>query len=144
MNESRQDAAMEGAGPVFQPDTVLPSQFFAGLREKGYVEGEKRLMAAILADAVDCYMKLAFATEGRGRQLFQEAEAWIFSDEHGPWFFSFLNIADVLGLDTDYIRQGLLRWRRNRTAPLRPSDVFRKPGKGGREATPEELRKAVG
>src|SRR5882724_4545359 len=115
MNESRQDAAMEGAGPVFQPDTVLPSQFFGALREKGYVEGEKRLMAAILADAVECYMKQAFTTEGRGRQLFLDAETWIFTEDHGPWFFSYVNICDVLALEPDYIRQGLVRWRRNRT-----------------------------
>lgn len=125
----------EDNGPaMFLPDTVLPSQFFGALREKGYVEGEKRLMAAVLSDAVECYMKQAFALEHRGRQLFADAEEWIF-DDSPSWFFSFTNICVILGLDPDYVREGLLRWRRSR---------LRAAGRRLPAAEEEtELRKAV-
>src|ERR1044071_6478135 len=105
------DNIEESAGPVFQPDTVLPSQFFAALRQKGFIEGEKRLMAAVLADAVDVYMKQAFTTDTRGRNLFLDSEAWLFTDAPGPWFFSFRNICDLLGLEPEYIRRGLREWQ---------------------------------
>src|ERR1043165_390915 len=109
MTEIRQTDEL--GGPVIQPDTVLPSQFFAVLREKGFVEGEKRLMAAVLADAVDVYQKMAFAAEARGQQLFKDAEEWIFGASIGRSFFSFENICDVLSLEPEYIRRGLLDWK---------------------------------
>ena len=83
MSDIRQEPIEEGSGPVFQPDTLLPTQFFAKLRQKAFVEGEKRLMAAVLSDAVDSYMKLAFATEPRSRQVYLDSESWIFQNESG-------------------------------------------------------------
>lgn len=133
-----------GSGPVFQPDTVLPTQFFTALRQR-FTEGEKRLMAAVLTDAVEIYMKQAFATESRARQLFLDAETWIFRDEPGPWFFSFNNICDMLGLDPDYIRCGLVEWRQKRVPTIRPSKAFRRAPRTSHRAAPHgELKKAVG
>jgi hypothetical protein len=127
MTEIRQDPPEESIGAVFQPDTVLPSQFFGILRKKGFVEGEKRLMAAVLADAVDCYMKQAFSPDARGRQTFRDAEAWILQEEPGPWLFSFTNICDMLGLEPEYIRRGLRTWRHGRQPTFRLNDAYR-PG----------------
>jgi hypothetical protein len=117
MAEVRQDSSEESVGGLFQPDMVLASQFFGALRQGGFIEGEKRLMAAVLADAVDCYIKHAFNTERRAQHMFLEAEAWISADGPMPWFFSFNNICDMLGLEPEYIRRGLLEWRRNRRPP---------------------------
>jgi hypothetical protein len=145
MSDIRHDAIEESAGPVFQPDTVLPSQFFAALREKGFIEGEKRLMAAVLADAVDIYMKQAFTTDTKGRNLFVDAEAWLFQDEVGPWFFSFHNICDMLGLEPEYIRRGLLEWRHKRQPSMRPSEAFRRGPRTSRPGNRDsELEKAAG
>jgi hypothetical protein len=145
MSEIRHDSLEETALPVFQPDTLLPSQFFTSLRQKVFVEGEKRLMAAVLADAVEVYMKQAFNTDPRARQLFLDAETWIFSDEPGPWFFSFNNISDMLGLEPEYIRRGLLEWRCKRVPTIRPSDAFRRaPSAARSSSTRQELKKAVG
>ena len=69
-------------------------------------KAEKSLMAAILKDAVDLY-KLGLAT-GRRQTLTEarDAEAWLRSnDVH--WVFSFLNICEVLNLDSDWLRAGL-------------------------------------
>jgi len=138
------DNIEESAGPVFQPDTVLPSQFFAALRQKGFIEGEKRLMAAVLADAVDVYMKQAFTTDTRGRNLFLDSEAWLFTDAPGPWFFSFRNICDLLGLEPEYIRRGLRDWQDKRQATIRPSEAFRRAPSASRPRDLRDELKAAG
>jgi hypothetical protein len=113
----RSESASEESGAIFQPDTVLPTQFYAALREKGVVEGEKRLMAAVLADAVECYMKQCGATDHRGMQLFRDAEEWLFGSG-SRWLYAYGNICDVLGLEPEYVRQGLLQWRARRARPI--------------------------
>jgi hypothetical protein len=144
MGEIRQEPLEENAVPVIQPDTLLPSQFFTGLRQKAFVEGEKRLMAAVLADAVEVYMKQAFNPDARAQQLFLEAEAWIFSDKPGAGLFSFNNISDLLGLEPEYIRRGLLEWRRTRVPAIRPSEAFRRGPRTARAAAPRQELKKVG
>ena len=109
---------------LFEPDTLLPSQFFAHFRGRGSAtRGEKRLMLAVLEDAVDCYQKFAFAADGRGRELFSEAEEWLFSSDNS-WVFAYENICHTLELNADYLRRGLQEWRQrarlNRARPLRP------------------------
>ena len=116
MAEARETSAGEDAA-LFQPDTLLPTQFFSVLRQKGFVEGEKRLMAAVLADAVECYMKQSDAPDVRGQQMFGDAEAWIFGSTT-RWLFSYGNICDVLGLDPEYVRRGLRTWRSRRAQPF--------------------------
>jgi hypothetical protein len=144
MGEIRQDSPEETVGAVFQPDTVLPSQFFGILRQKGFVEGEKRLMAAVLADAVDCYMKQAFSADARGRQTFRDAEAWIFQDEQGPLLFSFTNICDMLGLEPEYIRRGLRTWRNTRQPSFRVNDAFRRGPRTSRSSSSRNVMKKAG
>lgn len=100
----------DGGAGVFQPDFLLPLQFFTGTRGRGYAEGERRLMLAILEDAVDCFQKYLGTKEARGRQLWADAEEWILSDDRS-WLFSFVNVCEVLGLQSDFIRQGLLAWK---------------------------------
>ena len=73
LEASRTENSSDEQGAIFQPDTVLPSQFYAALREKGFVEGEKRLMAAVLADAVETYMKQHGSADHRGMMLFRDA-----------------------------------------------------------------------
>ena len=93
-----------------QPDTILPAQFFQSLRTKGRFDGERRLMIAVLEDAVNCFMKQLHATDPKARQLFLDAEEWITADDR-TWFFAFENVCDTLDLDPDYVREGLFKWR---------------------------------
>ena len=51
----------ERLGPLFTPDTLLPSQFFDRVRRRVEHDGERRLMIAVLEDAVDVYRKQAGA-----------------------------------------------------------------------------------
>lgn len=95
---------------LLQPDTVLPSQYFAALRRKSTQEPERRLVIAILEDAVDCFTKHVFARDRRGQQLFRDADEWI-RDSDREWPFAFENVCDLVGLDAEYLRRGLQRWR---------------------------------
>jgi len=95
---------------LFAPDTLLPSQFFDRVRRRSEHDGERRLMIAVLEDAVDVYRKQATAEDQRGRQLFQDAEEWL-EDRDRTWLFSFQNICDVLDIDAEYLRRGLHAWK---------------------------------
>ena len=97
-------------GSLFQPDTLLPAQYFDTFRRKANSEPEKKLMLAILEDAIDCFQKYIFARDGRGKGIFREAEDWIL-EENSDRLFSFETVCDALGFNPSYVRQGLLRWK---------------------------------
>jgi hypothetical protein len=80
------------------------------LRRKLYLEPEKRLMLAVLDDAIECFQKYAFTRDRKGKVLFQEAEYWV-QDTNNDWPFSFANVCETLGFAPDYLRQGLAQWK---------------------------------
>jgi len=127
----------ERLGGLFQPDTLLPSQFFDRVRRRTEHEGERRLMIAVLEDAVAVYRKQAGARDARNQQLFREAEEWI-EDPDRTWLFSFQNICDVLDLDADYLRRGLRAWKEKAHGPRRGQVVAL------HASDPDELKKASG
>ncbi len=95
---------------LFEPDTLLPIQYFEAMRRKHLLEGEKRLILSVLEDAIECFMKCIDATTSKGQRLFREAEEWInLEDKH--WVFSFDNVCDMLDINPDYMRAGLRRWK---------------------------------
>lgn len=98
---------------LFEPDTLLPAQYFAAFSREGGLVRERRLMLAVLQDAVECYQKYALARDPRGVELFKDASEWIESGER-EWPFSYENICEVLGLNPEYIRKGLSKWRQQR------------------------------
>lgn len=114
---------------LLDPESVLPDQYFAGLQLPPFVQNEARLMLAILQDAVDTYQRHALAKSARQRAEFEDARDWIASTE-SEWVFSFENICSVLGIDADYVRDGLRRHTptptperralRKRTPKIRP------------------------
>ena len=97
---------------ILEPDVFLPSQFYgsAGLSRK--LEGEKRLMIAVLKDAVECLDKYRGSRNSAGQCQYQSAIEWV-EDTNTEWLFSFTNICDLLGFDPDYLREVLLK-RENR------------------------------
>ena len=96
-----------------QPDAILPAQFFQSLRTKGRFDGERRLMIAVLEDAVNCFMKQLHATDPKARQLFLDAEEWITADDR-TWFFAFENVCDTLDLEPRLRPRGPLQVARGR------------------------------
>ena len=123
---------------LFQPDTLLPAQFLENYRRKSYMEPETRLMLAVLEDAVACYQKYVLAHDERGVELFHDAEAWVMQEDPA-WLFSFDNICESLGINPAYMREGLVRWKREALGR-------RKAGKENRQrhVAEERLLKAAG
>ena len=103
---------------ILEPDIFLPSQFYGagGLSRK--LEGEKRLMIAILKDAVECLEKYRGARSGSGRINYENAIDWV-EDTSTDWLFSFTNICDLLGFDPHYLRAVLLRREHRYVKPQR-------------------------
>jgi hypothetical protein len=95
---------------LFEPDALLPAQFYAAFRGGSGVSGEKRLMLAVLQDALDCYQKYAFAKDSSGQQMFADADEWI-ADPDRSWYFSFENICEILEINPEYLRRGVKMWR---------------------------------
>lgn len=130
--KDREDQHEDRMAGLFAPDTLLPSQYFDRIRRGGDYDGERRLMVAVLEDAVDVYRKQVGATDHRRRQMFVDAETWI-EDTDRTWIFSFENICDVLGIDAGYLRSGLRTYKRQaggdrgRVVQLRPEAVEATP-----------------
>lgn len=104
---------------LFEPDVLLRDQF--GVRSGATVSREKRLMLAVLENALDSYQKYVFARDGQGRQLFEEAVEWLDS-ANTEWLFSYRNICETLDINPDYLRRGLEGWRR-RAAVAREAEI---------------------
>jgi hypothetical protein len=98
---------------LFEPDTLLPIQYFEAMRRKHLLEGEKRLILSVLEDAVECFMKCIDSTTNKGQRLFRDAEDWInLEDKH--WVFSFDNVCEMLDIEPEYLRRGLQVWKQRR------------------------------
>jgi hypothetical protein len=95
---------------LFAPDSLLATQYFDRIRRRKVFTGEQRLMCAVVEHALDDYMKYAAGTDRVRRKLFADAERWIESADRS-WLYSFETICDHLGLDVDYVRIGLRRWK---------------------------------
>jgi hypothetical protein len=102
---------------LFEPDTLLPIQYFEAMRRKHLLEGEKRLILSVLEDGIECFMKYINAPTNKGQKLFRDAEEWInLEDRH--WIFSFDNVCEMLDINPDYMRRGLQVWKQKKLAAL--------------------------
>ena len=95
---------------LFEPDTLLPIQYFEAMRRKHLLEGEKRLVLSVLEDAVECFMKCIDSSTNKGQRLFRDAEEWI-NLEDKKWVFSFDNVCEMLDINPEYLRRGLREWK---------------------------------
>jgi hypothetical protein len=113
----------EKLASLFQPDTLLSAQYFDTLRRKTGLEPEKRLLLALLEDAIMNFQDNRFSQNSKHRRLFEEAEQWI-TTPGGDWMFSFDNVCEALGFNPEYVRRGLLRWKENHRQTQSPSDAW--------------------
>ncbi len=88
-------------------DAAATEEYFDTFRRSQHLEPEKMLLFAILEDAVHCYRKYSEAKDRAGKERYREAQQWIMRGEN-DWIFSFDNVCELLGLDPQYVRQGLL------------------------------------
>ena len=100
---------------LFEPDMLLSAQYMENLRRKTPIEPEKKLMLAVLEDAINCFQANVMAERGRRKRLFDETLDW-FLDRGDDWLFSFESVCEILRLNPDYVRRGLLRWKDKKLA----------------------------
>jgi hypothetical protein len=76
---------------------------------------EKRLMLAVLEDAIATFKKCSSRESRRKRRLLGEVEEWVASADV-KWPFSFQNICAALNIDADYLLWGLAQWKAHQVA----------------------------
>jgi hypothetical protein len=113
---------------LFQPDTLLPDQYLDTFRRKLHLEPEKKLMLAILEDAIACFQKYVFAQDGKGTALFHESEDWMM-EVAGEGVFAFDSICEALGLHPDYLRRGMVAWKNRALAQRTQARVYQFAGR---------------
>jgi hypothetical protein len=120
-------------------------KYFRVYRQTKPGDSEKKLMFAVLLDAIRTYQKFALSTSVRRRARFREEAAW-FSSEEADRVFSFANICQVFGLDPQLFRRELRRQlmmdRRGGRALPRPVHV-RDAGNRTRKLTLSEPARAA-
>ena len=109
---------------LFHDIGIVPAQFYPGRRDAAQTEPIRKLMTAILVDAVQCYRAGRRQTVKGTEAL--EASVWIFGS-YAEFPFSFTNVCTELGLSPDHIRK-----------QLRDSD--KEASEGGR---PKMIRRAA-
>jgi hypothetical protein len=107
-----------GGGVELEPEAVLPSQFFSRIQIDASLQPEKRLMLAVLEDAVGTFQKYVGSRERAAQRLFSDVEEWFGSDDQ-EWPFSFGNICNALDLDVAYMRRGLRTWQERQQTAIR-------------------------
>jgi hypothetical protein len=108
-----------------ETDILVPTEFQA-VYSRRVLSAEEELMAAVLEQGVADFQRYATATEKSKSRLFADANAWI-GDKNSAWTFSFVNCCEVIGIEPDSLRQGLLRWqRRAAEASLRTKPSFKR------------------
>lgn len=102
-------------GSLFVPDVLTPEQFYDSRRDDSSIRPVKKLMMAILEDALRCFQNNADAKSGARKRLFQEAEQWL-CGEGGEGPFSFETVCETLGIEPGFLRSGLKEWRAQQLA----------------------------
>lgn len=93
------------------PDVLTPAQYYGGRRTSHpEMNATKRLLLAVLEDALRCLQTYAESRNPAHRKAFGEAETWILDRKaHGP--FAFASICEALGIQPDHLREGIRQWR---------------------------------
>jgi hypothetical protein len=98
-----------------QPDVLCVDEYLHVYQGRPAETPERRLIAAILRDAIDCYLRDCFNKKRHRKRSFREAKEWFFkSEDYGV--FSLENVCGILNIDPGYIRRCLLDHER-RNAP---------------------------
>jgi len=91
----------------FEPDFLVPVQFFDLTRRRSMLDGETRLLFAVLEDAVRCYVKTLNSPRRCDREQFDEVQHWFNSEAGCRSPFSFEYVCDVLTIEPETLRRRL-------------------------------------
>ncbi|MGA6974384.1 MAG: hypothetical protein WBY93_22345 [Candidatus Binatus sp.] len=80
---------------------LLPGQYVDLVRRNHVIEGELKLLLAVLEDAIRCYLRNVNATDGERRRDFVEVRHWFESSgrTRRADIFSFDNLCAALGIE---------------------------------------------
>ncbi len=111
---------------IMIPDVLTPGQYYDGIRaDDSCARPIKRLMQAVLEDAMRCYQTCASSRSRAQRRLFVDAEAWLMDRKaDGP--FAFETVCEALGIDPSCLREGLRRWRLQQLDGFNPRRLTRR------------------
>jgi len=96
--------------PPFEPRTLMPAQFFTRRDRANAQNSIRRLMCAILEDAVNVYANEVGSSQPS--RTFRETRRWLDSNDR-TWVFSFLRICEALDLDPQRVRARVRTRRRH-------------------------------
>lgn len=96
---------------LFELDALLNENLIAARRRRETLSCERRLMLAVLQNALDYYQKYIFADDRAGRELFEEAADWLRCSDRDD-FYSFESISEALDINPEYFRRGLALWHK--------------------------------
>jgi hypothetical protein len=127
-NQSPPGVSVNNAEFSDHSEVLLAEQYLAP--RQGNHQALRRLMVALLEDAIRTYQRHLFAATGHGCRLFLEAERWLM-DDHPDAALRFQDVCEALDLDADFLRNALQRWRANEEASVIPE----RPRRGGSAKT---------
>ena len=111
---------------------ILAGEDFARIHRSRPFSPERELMAAVLEEALADYQRCWKARDKKGMERFADAQAWILESD-SEWIFSFVNCCEALGIEPDYLRQGLLGSKhKKRTRPSSASAIKRQKNQPNR------------
>jgi hypothetical protein len=96
-------------GRLFTPLILTPEQYYDERRDDSALRPIKRLMLAILEDALICLRNYANTKNRKHQLMYREAERWLCRDG-GNAPFSFVTVCETLGIEPNYLRSGLRQW----------------------------------
>jgi hypothetical protein len=100
------DRPQSAAGAAFEVGPVVPVQFYDLIRRSAFLDGETRLVFAVLEDAIRTYLRQRESQRRSGRIEFAEVALW-FEAKAGTTPFSFDYVCEVLELEPESFRRQL-------------------------------------
>lgn len=96
-DHSREPSRLE---KIADAGILMPAQYADLVRRNHTLEGELKLLMAVLEDAIRCYLRNVDAKDGERRREFVEVRNWFESTVAGPaGIFSFENLCEALGIE---------------------------------------------
>jgi len=91
----------------FEAD-ILATEDFVRVHRSRPLSPEHGLMVAVLEVALADYQRCWKVRDKKSMERFADAQAWIL-ESNSEWIFSFVNCCEAVGIEPDYLRQGVLR-----------------------------------
>jgi hypothetical protein len=91
---------------ILEPEFLLPVQYDDLVRRHVTRDGERRLLLAVLKDALRCYLKNMNGPTAHAYRIFEETAHWFYA-KHQVGIFAYEHLCDALGIDPEPLREWL-------------------------------------